>query len=405
MIPLYAAEERRVEVVEEARRWEKAGIISARQLEAVRDRYRPAVVRVGVFFRLLLAIFAAVAAIAVAAIPVLLFEPRPMGIAVLLGSLSLVFAWVADRQLIAGRRLYRCGAEEALLGLSVLFASGATDTLVHGVLGLPWQWGALSTHVVVLAATAWVAVRYGYALAALAAAVTLIILPVRLALAFGWPSIGVVRVAVFVLAGGLGVWSHRRLAHGRSREGELPSGYRWCLEVVRLSALAGLYVDANSFVHTLGLGRETVRLGLEPASRGGSWLCAFLTAGIPVAALALGIRLRERSLLWFGGLSGVASILTLKYFFHLGYVAEELTAAGAALAGIAFGLIRWLRAAPERTRGGFTAEPLLEPVLYGVDAEALAALQPLVLKAAGTAAEGFQPDGGEFGGGGATDRY
>jgi hypothetical protein len=133
--------------------------------------------------------------------------------------------------------------------------------------------------------------------------------------------------------------------------------------------------------------------------------CAALTALLPVAALALAIGRRDRALLWFAVVSGILSVLTLKHYIHLGHLAEEVTAAGLVLAGLAFGLLRWLRTGADRRRGVFTAEPLLEPRLYGLDAEALAAMQPLAPAPKTPAAEGFRPGGGGFGGGGATGGY
>ena len=90
----------------------------------------------------------------------------------------------------------------------------------------------------------------------------------------------------------------------------------------------------------------------------------------------------------------MASVLTLKYFFHLGYLAEQLTAAGLVVAGLTLWLLRWLRAGPDHRRGAFTAEPLLEPRLYGMDAEALLAIQPVMPAAQQPGPEGFRPGGG-----------
>ncbi|MEJ2698855.1 MAG: hypothetical protein P8Z70_04230, partial [Desulfuromonadales bacterium] len=139
-----------------------------------------------------------------------------------------------------------------------------------------------------------------------------------------------------------------------------------------------------------------------------SWsdpVCAVLTALFPAAALILGILRRDRALLWYAVFAGTASLLTLKYFLHLGYLAEEVTAAGLVLAGLAFALLHWLRSGADRRRGAFTAETLLEPRLYGLDAEALAAMQPLAPSPKAPAAEGFRPGGGSFGGGGASGGY
>jgi len=130
-----------------------------------------------------------------------------------------------------------------------------------------------------------------------------------------------------------------------------------------------------------------------------------LTALLPAAILALGIVRRDRALLWFAVFSGTASLLTLAYFVHLGYLAEEVTAAGLVLAGLAFGVLRWLRAGADRRRGAFTAEPLLEPRLYGLDFESLAAMQPLAPATETPQVGGFRPGGGSFGGGGVSGGY
>ncbi len=98
-------------------------------------------------------------------------------------------------------------------------------------------------------------------------------------------------------------------------------------------------------------------------------------------------------------------LLTLAYFVHLGYLAEEVTAAGLVLAGLAFGVLRWLRAGADRRRGAFTAEPLLEPRLYGLDFESLAAMQPLAPATETPQVGGFRPGGGSFGGGGVSGGY
>jgi hypothetical protein len=189
----------------------------------------------------------------------------------------------------------------------------------------------------------------------------------------------------------------------------MPRGYVWCLETVRLAALAGIYLDVNLFAHRL-LWKDW--LDWTPAAGVVSWsdpwfdfCCAVLTTLLPATALVLGIVRRDRALLWYAVFAGTASILTLKYFLHLGYLAEEVTAAGLALAGLAFGLLRWLRTGSHRRRGAFTAEPHLEPRLYGLDAEALAVMQPLAPTPKTPAAEGFRPGGGGFGGGGASGGY
>jgi hypothetical protein len=401
MIALYAKGERRVAVVEEARRWQEAGIITEEQAAAVAERYRPELVRVNLFIRILLAVFTIVGVVALVALPSVTLKVEETGFTLLCLAFAPLCAWVADQMLIAGRRLYRCGAEEALLLLAVVMLALAVAIPAH-------DWGHsaerlawLAAHGVVLAGSILLTVRYGYALAALGAVLALAGLPFHLADFLHWQQPHLSRLVLLLLLGATAIWSQLRLADRRS----LPRGYVWSLETVRLAAWAGIYLDVNLFAHRL-LWREW--LGWTPGEWQLPWsgpLCALLTAILPVAALAMGIGRRDRALLWFAVVSSVLTILTLKYYIHFGHLAEELTAAGLLVAGLAFGLLRWLRAGSKRCRGAFTAEPLLEPRLYGLDAEALAAIQPLTPAARVPQAEGFQPGGGSFGGGGASSGY
>lgn len=401
MIALYSTGEDRVQLVEESRRWEESGLVSPDQAAAVRERYRPELVRVNLFIRILLGVFTAVGVVALVALPAVILDVEEFGIAVLFLLFAPLCAWVADRQLIHGRRLYRCGAEEVLLYLAVGFLA-----LAVGIPSHEWGQGAqrlgwLAAHGILLAGATMLAVRYGYALAALGAVGALASLPFHLLDALRWHQPGVTRVAIFLLLGALGIWAHRGLVRRKT----LPRGYVWCLETVRLAALARIYLDVNLFAHRL-LWKDW--LGWTPAAAAATWsdpFCAVLTGLLPATALVLGIVRRDRALLWYAVFAGTASILTLKYFLHLGYLAEEVTTAGLALAGLAFGLLRWLRTGADRRRGAFTAEPLLEPRLYGLDAEALAAMQPLAPTPKTPAAEGFRPGGGAFGGGGAAGGY
>jgi len=401
MITLYARGERRVAVVEEARRWGESGIVSPAQTTAVREHYRPDLVRVNLFIRILLALFTLVGVVALVALPAVTLNFDDSDIWVLFLLFAPLCAWVADRELIRGRCLYRCGAEEVLLFLAVAFLALALGIHAHGWGRTAERLGWLAAHGIALAGTTLLAVRYGYALAALSAAGALAGLPFHFAEALHWNLQWWPRTALFLLLGAVGIWAHRRLTR---REG-LPRGYVWCLETVRLAALAGIYLDANLYAHRLLWPHW---IGWRPGMAGLSWsdpLCAVLTTLLPLAALALGMVRRDRALLWFSILAGTASILTLAYFVHLGYLAEEVTAGGLVLVGLAFGLLRWLRTGADRQRGVFTAEPLLEPRLYGLDAEALAAIQPLAPAVRVPEAENFRPGGGTFGGGGATGGF
>jgi len=401
MIALYEKGERRVAVVEEARRWQEAGIITAEQAAAVSERYRPELVRVNLFIRILLAVFTMVGVVALVALPAVILDVEEVGFTLLCLIFAPLCAWVADHELIAGRRLYRCGAEEALLLLSVGMLAVAVAIPAHDWGHMLERLAWLASHGIVLAGAILLTVRYGYALAAFGAMLALAGLPFHLADVFHLQHTHLSRLVLVLLLGAAAIWAQLRLSGRKS----LPRGYVWSLECVRLAAWAGIYLDVNLYAHRL-LWRKW--LGWTPGEWQLPWsdpLCALLTAILPVTALAIGIGRRDRALLWFAVISGILSIITLKYFIHFGHLAEELTAAGLLLAGFAFGLLRWLRAGSSRCRGAFTAEPLLEPHLYGLDAEALAAIQTLSPAVRVPKAEGFQGGGGTFGGGGASGGY
>lgn len=342
MIPLYEAQEERIEVIDEARRWSAAGIVSPEQAAAVRERYRPAVVRVNFFLRLLLAVFTGKAAGAMVVLPVVAMRLEGRGAGLLLLLCAPLFAGLADRVLIGRRRFYRCGVEEALLGLAV--ACGAVGPAL--LLGdLASNSAQLLAHVAVLGGAVWLALRYGYALAAFGAVAAWGALPFHVLEVWSSNRAGAARPAAWLLLAGVALAGHLLLSRRRA---PLPRGYVWCLETARLTALAGVYFLSNSYLHREYWGLWLGPAHLLPWPTAADLLCALLTASLPAAALVLGIRGKDRALLWFGGLSAVASVLTLKYFFHLGYLAEELTLAGLAVGGTALGLLGWLRRGPGR---------------------------------------------------------
>ncbi|MHB8767064.1 MAG: hypothetical protein ACYDA8_22355 [Deferrisomatales bacterium] len=401
MIGRYAAEEPRARVVEEAEGWLASGLVGREQADAIRARYRPDLVRMNFFLRLLLGVFTLHAATSVPLLPHLLFDLDLAGTGWVLLALAPSLWWLTDRLLIRRRGLYRCGVEEALLLCALGFGAAGLAILLATAMPGSEEWVWLAVHLLVLGLSAAGAVRYGHPLAALLAVLALVGLPFGLRYLLEWDWVGSPRWWLFALGAAVASGCHGRLEWARGGGGQLLPGYERCLETARFAALVALYAAANSYLHRLAW----------PSPEGSGWagaaadgLCAALTAAIPGAALAAGIWRRDRALLWFGGLSAVASILTLNYFFHLGYLAEELTLAGGAVTAAAFGLSRWLGTGPNRRRGGFTAEPLLEPRLYGLDAEALAALQPLAPGPGAPSEPDFRPGGGGFGGAGAGGR-
>jgi hypothetical protein len=145
------------------------------------------------------------------------------------------------------------------------------------------------------------------------------------------------------------------------RPGIAPS-HRRCAGAALATALAAVYAAVNLYsldhrlIEALVDWRPRTAL-LPPALRTAS---ALATAVFPAALLAWGILSRRRLLLDLGAVSAAFSLVTLRTYVHLAPLWTLLSAAGAALIGLALGLHRWLARSPDRQRGGFTGDALFE---------------------------------------------
>ena len=130
------------------------------------------------------------------------------------------------------------------------------------------------------------------------------------------------------------------------------------------------------------------------------------TALLPLAALWLGIRRRDSSVIACGLILSAVSIGTLRWYVHLMPLWALLLLAGATLGAAALAIRRWLDAGPGHERSGFTAEPLLEAGRrqWLEAAAAVAAFSPAAQPQAGET-PGFGGGGGQSGGGGATTSF
>jgi hypothetical protein len=136
--------------------------------------------------------------------------------------------------------------------------------------------------------------------------------------------------------------------------------------------------------------------------------CLVLTAALPVALIAAGVRTRRRVLLDMGGLLAAISIVTIRAYFHVVDAWLVLAAAGLGLIVLAMVLRRWLDRAPGKARAGFTAEPLFDSDPGRRTALAVAATVTALSPAARALPRtepGFEGKGGASGGGGSGGEF
>jgi hypothetical protein len=158
--------------------------------------------------------------------------------------------------------------------------------------------------------------------------------------------------------------------------------------ILQAAAWAGLYLTVNLQI-----------TDAHDVPRTFYWVTYAATFVLPAVGLWLAVRERDRPLLDVSLAMAVATIVTNKPYLGLTRQTWDPIVFGVALIAIAASLRRWLRREPR----GFTAARLL-----GRDRDRLALLgtastlvQPEIPPQPPTEAEG----GGEFGGGGATDRW
>jgi len=155
---------------------------------------------------------------------------------------------------------------------------------------------------------------------------------------------------------------------------------------------------------------------IERFSRGGDpmpflpWFRPISIAGtvlVPLALLASGIRWRRRVLLNAGTLLAAVSIATLHW--HLPTIAHWaiLILGGGVFLAVGLSLRRWFDHAPDRERGGFTADPIFEDAEESSRLETAASLGTMSPQAKPTTSDGprFEGGGGKAGGGGASGSW
>ena len=126
--------------------------------------------------------------------------------------------------------------------------------------------------------------------------------------------------------------------------------------------------------------------------------CWGLTFLVPVFYLYGGFRWRDRTLLTLGLMSLVCSILTVRYYHAVLPVEWGLLLGGVVTTLIAYGIIRQLKV----PKYGFSAAPdTSENEAFRLETVLLSH----VTKGIQTADHGIKLGGGDFGGGGAGEKY
>jgi hypothetical protein len=391
MTPEIARADRNGSVCDTARSWKEAGAIDGTALAAIEASYPDERQGVGPVFRVLLFLFTLISIGGAFGFFMVLNDAirgwKVLPVLLLLFGAGLI---VATEFQITRMKRAQGGVEAAtslagigfLAGLVFWICDASNMKLNHSFAAL------LFAAALLLAGAAW---RWGYPLYAGAAMA-----------AFLWSFVA--------FPGARLVWIFVPLLMAPvlarlSESPRLPPSHRDSCAFALGVALAGLYTA----MHLGSLDSrllEDWRHGWLPSGAILRGLSIAATALVPVIYLAIGLRSRRYVFLLLGAGTGVASLVTLRYYVHLAPLWVILTLSGAALLGLVLALRRYLDSGAGKERHGYTAEPLFEEMGRRRMLEAGAAVLSLSPEARPVHEEPkLVGGGGSFGGGGATGEF
>jgi len=382
--------------------WALEGFLTETQYRQMEQETAADLRRTNIFLRIVLFLFTLMIVAAATGLffTVFLSHPGPRGTGIFL----LIFAaasYAAAELAVSQGRLYRYGIEEALAACSVAFFCVGLQTAFFS--GPPYLLGQKVAEFLIPAAGAifslWIWLRFGLVYAFLAA---MIFVAWLLGYWTSSPSARHLLLAAVYAASLIGLAAVR----SRYRFTRLDDGYSMSEALLWL----GIYLAVNlkiSSVDALGHWWGGART-LAEFPKMFYWATWVLIWCVPPAALARGLRRKDRFVIAAGAIVAILTLITNKPYLGWHRHTWDPMLLGALLIGVALSLRRWLAKGPSGVRHGFTARRLSakDKALMHVASAGVGLASPtsITLKAqAGTPGAHF--GGGDFGGGGASSDF
>jgi hypothetical protein len=321
--------------------WAGEGFLTQAQYQRMEQETVCELRRTNIFLRLVLFLFTLIIAVAAALLFSVVTRPSQQTAGVFL----LIFAalsYAAAEFAVTKFRFYRYGIEEALAVCSVAFLCGGMLPLLSGRM-------EFLVPVAGVMASLWIWHRFGLPYAFLAA-MTFVIW-----LADNWTSSHSAQhviVAAFYAAGLITVAAVR----SRQRLTFLDEGY----SIVEALLWLGIYLAINLQLSSLNLLWRWWGVPASAAefSKAFYWATWVLIWCLPPAILVRGLRLKDRCVIAVGAIVAILTLVTNKPYLGWQRHTWDPMLLGALLIGVALLIRRWLAAAPDGIRHGFTAQRL-----------------------------------------------
>jgi len=378
-------DEEKIRTQARVREWARSGFLDEAQARRINEDLRVDLRRTNPFLRAVLFLFTVLITGASIGLFIVTFHLddnslRPTCF------ISAAICYALAEYVVRRFRVYRFGVEEALAACAVVLLSVGAVAVTERI-GSGWTLevtfiAGLTAAAIGAACVYW---RFGYVYAAIACIICLAALPFqfRLSLPAERTAVAVLFLVTFVIA------RSRRRLYGEDFPGD---DHGW----IQVVALAGLYLDLN------------LRITASATSGRFYWITYAVVWIVPVIALVMALRDRDRPLLDISIAAVLVTVLTNKSYLGLSQQPWDPIVFGIVLCSVAIMIRRWLSISPDGERYGFTSMRLLtaDRRLLTMMGTATVVLQPgpgIASHAAHPPKPDFQ--GGRSGGAGASGSF
>ena len=376
-------DERRIRAQALVREWTRSGLLDPSQGAALGEQLRVDVRRTNVFLRVGLALFTALIISASVMLIVVVLDLDDAIPSAIVTGISAVACVALAQHLVARRRFYRFGVEEALAVGSVALMAISAAALTYGQNRSHAGNGPLVAGLLVGAGGGFgIYLRFGYVYAVIGAIACTAAIPFQLELTDTTQrALAAAALAVAFVA-------------ARAKWRQSPDDYPGDdYALVQGAAWAGLYLVLN--LHLTGSLTEGPFY----------WFTYAMIWALPLAGVHLGTRHKDRPLLDVSLVMTLVTLLTNKAYLRWPRHEWDPIVLGVILMAAAIAVRRWLSNGPNGQRAGFTPARILSTDTGAVTmlGTASARVHPDAAPFPDRNEGGF--DGGRSGGGGASGSY
>lgn len=361
------------------------GIINDAALKAAFEKYPVGFYTPNFFIALGLLLLTLVVVLFSFGIVLVFFRDAHTSTLGVMGVLTGIACFAVLEKLISSKKYYREGIDEGLLW-------GGVALIFFGI-SLPHNLGGLSNSVLLFLLCIFGLLRYGDRLIGFVMYASAISIIFFLFIRFGPIGKSIIPFAVMLFSLLTCMVADRWFKKGNY------DVYNNSLLTMKYTSLLFLYAAGNYFVEReLNNSFFNLNLGAEDKIPMG-WLFWILTVVIPVVYLLIGIKKKDRPLIWLAIVLLAVVVFTIRFYHAVLSLEATMTVAGVLLIGIAYFLLQYLK----EPKNGFTSKEL-----SGKDKQEKHNIEALIIS------ETFSPGqtgnrqdfgGGDFGGGGASGNY